>query len=292
MVSEVKIQSDSKIMVLVYGFVPVYGLIRYNADGSRDTTYGNAGAVFGLPNTDTYMRSMTLLNDDRVVLIGLINDMQNSNSFALLRHLPSGALDPTFGNGGMVLYPQIQITANGLLLQEDNKLVFGGNTQNGNDSLYTVGRFNADGTIDNTFGTNGITTTDVTPSYNRLNAIAFQNDGKLVAVGDGACITLARYTQGTLSDRTFSSNNLQMAVYPNPAPDAFHLTYELKNNQTVSATLHDLYGRGMRKPIENQQQIAGKHIQPISLEGLSTGTYLLVLETSEGKQCCKVIKSN
>ncbi|MBY8962129.1 T9SS type A sorting domain-containing protein [Flavobacterium sp. D11R37] len=105
---------------------------------------------------------------------------------ATFNYAQTGALDPTFGNGGKVITPiNSDERANALIIQPDGKIVIAGYTYSavyGNDVACL--RYNTDGTLDTTFGTNGIATFDMQlGSDDKAMAIDIQSDGKLVLGG-------------------------------------------------------------------------------------------------------------
>jgi uncharacterized delta-60 repeat protein len=122
-----------------------------------------------------------------------------SISFALARYKPDGSLDPAFGSNGTVLtsFGAPLAAAADVVIQPDGKIVAVG--VSGND--FAVARYKANGTLDSTFGTDGLVTTDF-GSFDQANGVALQPDGKIVVVG---IVGLARYnTDGSL-DSAFGS---------------------------------------------------------------------------------------
>lgn len=123
--------------------------------------------------------------------------------------LSAGSLDPTFGNGGVVL-ETAHITPNDMVLQADGKILISDNTQ--------VMRFNADGSPDTSFGTDGA----VTPGF-WVAGVAVQSDGKIVVGGDERVVSgssetsdwaVARYNANGTPDTTFGSSTGQVITQP------------------------------------------------------------------------------
>ena len=99
-----------------------------------------------------------------------------------------GDLDPTFGVGGVVMTDFNASTdlANAVALQSDGKLVITGTTCTGNDFSdedFAIARYNADGSLDASFGTNGKVTTDFPGLTGVISAVVVQPDGKIVVAG-------------------------------------------------------------------------------------------------------------
>jgi uncharacterized delta-60 repeat protein len=127
---------------------------------------------------------------------------------------PPGTLDTNFGAAtGKVLTPigSADDKAYAVALQADGKIVVGGSTHNGSNLDFAVARYNADGTLDTTFDSDGKTATAVGSSDDAINALAIQGDGRIVAagyavVGGDYDFALVRYnTDGSL-DATFDTD--------------------------------------------------------------------------------------
>ena len=91
----------------------------------------------------------------------------------------------------------------GLVLQPDGKLVAAGQAQS--PSIFTdtaLARYHPNGTLDSTFGSGGLVTTDVPPGgSDGAFAIVLQADGKLVTAGvQGADFSLVRYLGTTAAN--------------------------------------------------------------------------------------------
>jgi uncharacterized delta-60 repeat protein len=124
-----------------------------------------------------------------------------------------GDLDPSFSNDGIVT------TAVGnfneqiydMAITSDNKIVAAGQTWNGSNNDIIVIRYNTDGTLDNSFSSDGIAITPVGTSNDYSEGVALQSDGKIVVSGyfyegSNLKIVVLRYnTNGTL-DATFDGD--------------------------------------------------------------------------------------
>ena len=120
-----------------------------------------------------------------------------TGNFTLMRFMPNGAPDASFGNQGMV---ETKIGDNSigvkLLQQQDGKLMLAGATFDDvlgipYDSSIAVARYLADGALDTSFGENGIRVTDFDYSVDGIIAGAMQPDNNLVLGGVSSDITTA-----------------------------------------------------------------------------------------------------
>lgn len=150
--------------------------------------------------------------------------------FATLNLLaqPSGTLDPTFGTAGKVTtsISSGQDKAYGVVVQSDGKIVVAGySTSSITGKDFSVVRYNSNGSLDNTFGNNGIVNTDLqTGSDDVAYSIALQSDGKIILAGfsdDGTNkdAALIRYnTDGTI-DSGFGNNGIVLTDFDNYQQD-------------------------------------------------------------------------
>jgi uncharacterized delta-60 repeat protein len=137
------------------------GLVRYDVDGSLDSTFGAGGIlVTGLETTTgaTVARQI----DGSLVVGGTGGFSAGGPGLAVARYTAVGTLDPTFGTDGttVIRFTAYNVDASGLLLEPEGKLVADGFAYlDSNTRGIALARYNADGTPDSTFGVNGVTTT-------------------------------------------------------------------------------------------------------------------------------------
>src|SRR5260221_8812952 len=187
--ASIAIQSDGKLVVaapVVLGADTDFGLVRYNPDGTVDTTFGSGGIV----QTDfnhhfDFAESVLIQPDGKILAGGFSNDNRGTN-FALARYNTDGTLDPTFGNGGRVETEfdttvgtnviRQSGTANRMALQSDGRIIVAG-TVAGNAA---AARYTADGRLDSTFGVNGILHLSLEGA---VTGMLVQPDGKILLTG-------------------------------------------------------------------------------------------------------------
>ena len=156
-----------------------FAVVRYNANGSRDMTFGWGGLVM----TDFFGRSdqaqaVVIQPDGKIVAGGLAYRTSTDADFALVRYNPNGSLDTTFGWGGRVatdFFGQTNLITD-LILLPSGKLLASGTTLRGSTSGtlglgggepaftgnydFAMARYNPNGSLDSTFGWYGVVTTD------------------------------------------------------------------------------------------------------------------------------------
>jgi uncharacterized delta-60 repeat protein len=124
------------------------------------------------------MRKVFLLCGMALALVGLVT----LPGQALAK---DGTLDPDFGNAGLVVtdFGGSYDRAVAVDIQADGKIVAAGITNTSGGYDFALARYNPDGTLDPTFGTAGLVTTDFGGTGDTAYAVAIQADGKIVAAG-------------------------------------------------------------------------------------------------------------
>ncbi|WP_347069851.1 T9SS type A sorting domain-containing protein [Flavobacterium sp. WV_118_3] len=232
----VALQQDGKIVVAGYTYSSVFGedfaCVRYNADGSLDTTFGTNGKVsFDLQGgSDDRAYSMDLQMDGKIVIAGY-SDNGSDRAGAVIRLNTNGTLDTTFGTGGKA-FTNFTIYNTAARADEfrvvkvhhvTGSIVVGGTSVlNTNESRGIFARYTASGILDTTFGNNGRLIDLPFPESNSngftfcIEDLALKSNGKITAVGwsdvpgNGSMQYSRQYvcrlnSNGTL-DTTFSSD--------------------------------------------------------------------------------------
>ena len=175
--SAVAIQPDGKIVVAGGSL-----LVRYNTDGSFDPTFGSGGKVIQ-PGFGGFSISLLLQADKKIVAVGT---MFTPGDFALVRYNSDGSLDPGFGSGGIVTtdFSGRDDEAYASALQSDGKIIAAGRTTTTvgeSVGFFALARYNTDGSLDPTFGMDGVVTTSFLPDDSSFaETIVIQPDGKIV----------------------------------------------------------------------------------------------------------------
>jgi uncharacterized delta-60 repeat protein len=218
-VSSIAVQDDGKIIVA--GHTPTgktweergqkLSVVRYNTDGTLDTTFsgdGKQSTLFSVKkNYFSASRSIAIQEDGKIVVAGTVSHEQID--FALVRYNNDGSVDSTFATGGVQItdFGRREDNAWSVAIQSDGKIVVGGNT--GAD--FALARYNSDGSPDRSFSKDGKQKTDF-GSGERIKSIAIQKDGKIVAAGikssnsHSRYFILAHYNSDGSLDSTFGKN--------------------------------------------------------------------------------------
>ena len=221
----VLIQADGKIVVAGHAFTALgfdFALARYTGDGILDTSFGAGGKVTTpiAAGADRYTAAL-LQPDGKIVVAGSVSDESTGvdPDFGVVRYTSDGALDPSFGVGGIVRTDfglgDKWVQPNDLALQSDGKLVVVGRVTLApwpTGPTCALARFEATGALDASFGTGGLVTTSFysTQTWSEAHAVAIQADGKIVIAGHASDGTqtdfaMARYTTDGALDASFGN---------------------------------------------------------------------------------------
>ncbi len=218
--SAMALQKDGKI-VMVGGSSTDFVLARYNADGSLDTGFGSGGKVTTdvVGSLEEHANGVAIQADGKIVVVGDTGVFTSPNkdrfSFALVRYNSDGSLDTSFGMGGKVTSGVVG-QARAVALQADGKIVVVGDTlvfgRMNDFSDFVVARYNTDGSLDSSFGSNGQNFMDVGGTNQAFN-VALQSDGKIVVSGSPIGVStsdnhtdIARFTSSGNPDGSFDKD--------------------------------------------------------------------------------------
>lgn len=220
----VVVQPDGKIVVA--GDVGVFattdiGIVRLNSDGSLDTTFNSTGIVINdtLGNNEV-VDDMVLQSDGKILVSGQTG-VGGTPTFAYVARFNSnGTLDTTFNSGGAdpgFVLSQYGVgagvnEAKSLVIQRDEKIIMVGIA---NSTLFGIARFNADGTLDTTFGTTGELSGQAvggTATLTGFQSVVLQVDNKILVcgqttVGGNAQALYKRFNTDGSNDTTFNNAN-------------------------------------------------------------------------------------
>ena len=195
--SGMALQADGKI-VMVGGTFTDFVLARFNADGSIDTGFGIDGKVttdMGSANRPEEALAVAIQGDGKIVVVGYTSipnvppNPSLPDTFALARYNSNGSLDTSFGTGGRVS-ANVNGRAFAVAIQGDGKIVAAGevsfpSTSGLDFSEFVVARFNANGSLDASFG-DGVTgqvVTDFGGTTNSASNLVLQPNGAMVVSG-------------------------------------------------------------------------------------------------------------
>ena len=219
----IAVQSDGKILCAGHtAFVPyepVAIVVRFRQNGTLDTTFGTNGvAVIDLATTDMF-RAIAIQPDGKILAAGETgNFFQGLGELLVVRLLPNGDPDPSFGTNGVRIIDLEGANESiaSIALQSDGKILATGYMRPAiNDHAVPLIRLTASGELDSTFAINGVATllqANIRSREGRM--IGVQTDGKILLCGSyqdaGFAVNrlLARYTPSGVLDTSFNDSGL------------------------------------------------------------------------------------
>jgi len=177
----VVVQSDGKLLGVGYGLdanhLQSVRLVRWNADGSLDTSFhGNGKAALSL-GAPAYTSAVALQKGGKVLVAGTLQGASPWQVY-VLRYTAGGAIDRSFATNGMFTVVGGGAT---LAVQADGKILVGIEAiSSGSNNIPEIVRLTSAGQLDTTFGGSGVIALPI--GTNVPSALAVQPDGRIVGV--------------------------------------------------------------------------------------------------------------
>lgn len=206
------IQNDGKIILAgrTQGTLQDFVVLRYNTNGSLDTTFGTSGEVLTNIVANDEANAVAIQTDGKIVVVGTAN---NGNLIAIVRYNANGSLDTSFGTSGIVQISGNWPSAKSVQIQSDGKIVVSGYENISSINQFITYRLNSDGTLDNSFGTSGKVATPFGSNFAEGYSNVLQSDGKIIVVGQVQKSTesdfaVVRYNSNGTLDTSFNSTGM------------------------------------------------------------------------------------
>ncbi|MBB1286566.1 T9SS type A sorting domain-containing protein [Flavisolibacter sp. BT320] len=177
------LQADGKIVAVgetLVGSTYMAAIARYNTDGTLDASFSGDGKhTVTLGTKNAYAYAVAIQPDGKILVAGYTFE-PGTVDFTVFRFLSDGTLDVSFSGDGIatVDYASTLDNAYAMALQPDGKILLAGNAS----ANFMLARLNSDGSMDSSFDGDGKLVT-VFANGARLNTVALQADGKIVAAG-------------------------------------------------------------------------------------------------------------
>lgn len=160
---------------------------RFRRDGRFDPSFGDNGRVLALVAGKQMCAGSSVLvaPDGKIVVAGDYASEREPRHIAVLRYLPNGAPDRRFGGDGITQLLQISANAWAAALDSQSRIVVVGTEWvSPYITKFLVVRYDTDGSLDQSFGANGIVSLHEASVFQKLLATAVGQDGKIIAVGN------------------------------------------------------------------------------------------------------------
>ncbi|WP_298308523.1 T9SS type A sorting domain-containing protein [Flavobacterium sp.] len=260
------------------------GSIKFNTNGTLDTSFGTNGKVLSTFNNVYIPKKIVCTTNDEIIINAL--DFETGNTGAIIKYNSNGSLDSSYGTNGVV---DDLFLNNDMIIQPDNKILKTGQL---NNDITTV-RYNTNGTLDTTFGNQGYLTTIIN-QHSSPNDLLLLSNGSLLIAGNssntGIYASQARYT-----DLNFVTNNNTQSnktvFYPNPIRNIANFDFLLEKDGIISIEIVDLQGRVVQNIVKEKFTKKGKYSKIVTMESdIAAGNYFIRLSTPLKNQSLKIIK--
>ncbi len=284
-------------------FNPNFLVLRFLSNGSLDNSFGiNGEAVTSYNQSGEQIFDLKISADDKITAGGLNNDGRQTD-FAVARFNSNGSLDSSFANTGKttIILNDTGSECSSVALQKDGKILLAGSNDfnNNQDGDYALIRLRSNGSVDSSFGYNGLTTTDFA-EQDFGNSVFLQHSGKIIVAGASWYpdfdASLARYNNDDLSKKQIIVQKIKhyiqthndarattlntISIYPNPAQNILHVE-GLSSSQKTTLTVVDFNGNIIvsreLSPVPSNTGVVNNGYD-LNVSSLHAGNYLLKIE--------------
>ena len=253
-----------------------FGVAKYNADGSLDTSFSTDGkhVVIINPSFNDNPQAIAFQNDGKILIGGAaFMNTGARDDFAIVRLHPNGTLDTSFSSDGIFTTSigTSDDTPSSMKLLSNGKILLAGIVWAGSFRDIGIIRVTSSGNLDTTFGTNG----KVQQGYGNLSTIEDMevlSDGRIVVCGSagGTNIFLSRFN-GTvpayLDAKDIAADHYGISVYPNPVEDILYCNEKMEHYEIYSLSGELVKSGGNAKEIDVHDLVKGNYLLRITVRG-------------------------
>jgi uncharacterized delta-60 repeat protein len=246
--TSVAIQSNGKIVVAgasTNGTHNDFAVVRYNTNGSLDTTFNLDGIVTTpIGTAGDIATSLAIESNGDIIVAGESSDIAADKDFALARYATNGTLvtsvSADIGN--------VDNVASSLALQSDGKIVISGYIAPGGNNDFVVARFNTDLTLDTNSGVGGVRINDIELGDDFAQSVAIQGDGKIVVAGysitniSESSFVVVRYNPNGTADTSFDTDGISTINLFGTVESAFDVAIQSDGKIVISGVSFNISG--------------------------------------------------
>jgi len=289
-INSVTLQSDGKIVAGGFS-ADRMALARYLNDGSLDITFGANGLVanYIFTASQAIINGLSLTQDGIYACGFSIDSTSNST---LVKYDYDGNISLGFGVNGILinniaqhdLYKDIKI--------KGDKIVVGGTANDNGNFNFTLSQFDLSGNPVLSFGINGVFMVALSSSFNQLEAIAIQADGKILATG--FCqdfpydIGIVRVLSNTLLSIDGVNSESKSIIYPNPTSE-FICINSSSFKEIIDIKLLDVTGKVL-KQISRASLEFNENELKIDMKNYPCGIYFLTVSNGGHISVHRIVK--
>ncbi len=210
------LQADGKIVVVAYSSSDYQEyVLRFKANGKLDPSFGTNGFVQQLPFPQfefTSLYNVFIQSNGRIVCTGSANINGRNDVFLAAGYTGNGSIDAGFATNGLFTYDIAPGYSNedasfSILLPGD-KFILGGFANSVETSVNRIAmiRCNSNGSVDNSFGINGVATRPFSQNEFTLSGMVPDNKGNILFGGSYAFnASFWRFTPDGKEDHTYGT---------------------------------------------------------------------------------------
>jgi uncharacterized delta-60 repeat protein len=275
-------------------------MICTDLDGVIDSSFGTDGKIrIQLSDDFEFVADIMTTTDQKIICTAVLSEDHGANyKTILLRLLPTGALDTSFGEFGIAPVPndKYQRSASNIVLDSNKNIIQYGDLYDADSAFYSIlMRYTHNGQIDSSYGKNG-TLTELSTYVLEISSVVLDQEGKVVVMGYSALdvtpsIIICRLNNSAKEQVVSALKRPSSAsVHPTPSTDNCTATYTLPVSGNCTMTLRDESGRQVRTFAMSEYRTTGEHKEELDLRGLVSGVYFLQIESGGVIQTAKLIK--
>ncbi|HPH83408.1 MAG TPA: delta-60 repeat domain-containing protein [Flavobacteriales bacterium] len=302
------LQEDGKILaagtLIISSDESPATIFRFLPDGQLDPTFADAG-IFILNQAPLLAEffGVEVQPDGKILAAGNNNTNSSNSVFMCIRLDANGNLDNTFSSDGIFRMDELGGLHNDLLwdmkLNSNGKILLAGQGTatpfNDFPSKATLVQLKEDGTLDPTFGTNGLHFTDLTSNDEVCSHVEFQDDGKILLAGIAADTggykgSLVRLLPSSTVNMDKLDVQTSLALFPNPLDERAYVNISLKSKGLRSLFLVDFKGQLVETIFLDKAMNCGEHTVPFEVNSkIVPGMYKLVLVSEDQTHSTSII---
>lgn len=194
-----EIQTDGKMIL-----AKDTELVRFKSDGTFDANFGDDGIAYAKYGANSFALAL----NDKILVTGVAGDGSRQDT-VITRLNKDGKIDATFGTNGVII---TDLNSNSfehirnILVQPDGKFVVVGSILLNKKETAVIARFNQDGSLDQSFGGDGIVVNKVGDT-SWFSSVQLQADGNILASGvSDYDFVVTRFLSNGNIDTSFNGN--------------------------------------------------------------------------------------
>lgn len=199
-----------------------FAMARFHSDGSPDLSFGTSGVVATqFPGDATTQASaIALQSSGKILLAG-----GGANGMAVVRYHPDGAVDSTFGAGGLVTIDLSQgnDAVTGMAVLPDDRILLAGYASGLSSDSIALARLDVNGALDGSFAGGGAFRTSYPTLPSLALGLARMTDGRFAITGTaGTMAFVGRFLEDGQPDPDFNGFGMKLITVPGSSSEVCH----------------------------------------------------------------------